>query len=327
VYYHFLNGYLIFNDKGQLSAVHYREIIFRATTSSVIIASSTKRKQGVLLKVFKSLSSFDFSYRCYVISLGFLFLAFCFPSLVGAQQPTAIIRSVSGGVLVSIQGGSPTLAAVDMVLRGGDTLQTQAGAGVVLRLSEGSEMQLGENTTLDISELSQVTQTGARTSTFKLLAGKVLAFLSSQHQEPGSSFDVETPNALIGVKFSEPTLEVEYDPITNTTTVILRAVGARILNLVTGETIEAPAGSMVVIRGNTIEVTPLKTQVPDEQEQIRTAILFQMRSNVRRIVSDAPRLHRSEISQNPSIIARPNRPGGPQPRTIIVQIPEEKNSR
>jgi len=63
------------------------------------------------------------------------------PSISMAQQPTATISALSGEVLVSGQS-----ATVGTALRTGDTIQTQAGASAVLELSDGSKIQLGENT-------------------------------------------------------------------------------------------------------------------------------------------------------------------------------------
>ncbi len=87
------------------------------------------------------------------------------PSVSFAQQPTATLSALSGDVLVSGQA-----ATVGTALRAGDTIQTQAGASAVLALPDGSEIQLGEKTQINIDDLSQ-TATGARASSIKLLAG------------------------------------------------------------------------------------------------------------------------------------------------------------
>ena len=94
-----------------------------------------------------------------------LLAAFSFsfaPAVSFAQQPTATIKALNGNVLVSGQ-----TAKTGAVLHTGDTLQTQAGASVVLTLSDGSEIQLGEKTQINIADLAQ-TATGARVSSIKL---------------------------------------------------------------------------------------------------------------------------------------------------------------
>jgi len=170
------------------------------------------------------------------------------PSVSFAQQPTATIRELSGNVLVSGQA-----ATVGTALRAGDTIQTQAGASAVLKLSDGSEIQLGEKTQINIDDLSQ-TATGARVSSIKLLAGWLRAFLSSEHQQEGSSFTIETPNAQLGVKFSEPDVEVSYNPEKAETVGIAHTVKLMAKNLLTDEEVLVPVGSTVIIVGTTVKI-------------------------------------------------------------------------
>ena len=152
--------------------------------------------------------------RKLVIAVTFFCVStFCIPFEGSAQQPTATISALKGMVLVN---GQPE--GEGTVLRSQDIIKTQAGSSVVLELSDGSQLELGENTQVDIAELSQ-TATGARRSRMKLAWGWIRARLSPGHQKEGSSFDVETPNALVGVKFSDPWFYVSYDPVTGVTTI------------------------------------------------------------------------------------------------------------
>lgn len=170
------------------------------------------------------------------------------PSVSMAQQPTATITALSGEVLVSGQA-----ATVGAVLSAGDSLQTQAGASVVLELSGGSEIRIGENTEISLRELTQ-TVSGARISLLSLLAGRLRALLSPAHQHEGSAFTVETPNAQIGAKFSQPDIEVSYDPAKQETVGIAHTVALVATNLLTGETKIVPVGSTVIISGLTIKI-------------------------------------------------------------------------
>jgi len=165
-----------------------------------------------------------------------------------AQQPTATIRTLSRDVLVSGQA-----AAVGTILQAGDTIQTQVGASVVLELSDGSEIHLGENTQINIADLSQ-TATGARVSSIKLLAGRLRALLSPGHQQEGSSFTIETPNAQVGVKFSEPDIEVSYNVEKAETVGIAHTIELIATNLLTGETKLVSVGSSVIIIGMMMKV-------------------------------------------------------------------------
>ena len=183
-------------------------------------------------------------------------------SVSHAQQPTATISALSGEVVVS--GTTP--ATVGMVLQAGDSIQTQVGASVVLVLSDGSRLELGEDTTIDIAQLIQDPTTGARVSLVKLAWGRLRAFLSSEHQKAGSSFEVGTPNAVVGVKFSEPDIEVIYDPDTNTTMVFAYTVDVVVTNLITGETKLITRGNQGIVQGNQIK-TPWE---PTQEKPVET---------------------------------------------------------
>ena len=192
----------------------------------------------------KTSSIFSISgFRCRVVAwfLLVMFVSSLLPSVSLAQQPMATIRTLSGTVLVSGQA-----VKVGTVLSAGDTIQTQAGASVVLALSDGSELQLGENTQVNLADLTQ-TVTGARVSRLKMMWGRIRAKLSPGHQQAGSSFDIETPNALVGVKFSQPDFEVGYDPAKQETIGIAHTVELIALMPLTGEKMIVPVGSTVII--------------------------------------------------------------------------------
>ncbi len=146
-----------------------------------------------------------------------LFIVVAFSSVSNAEQPTATIKVLSGEVSVLTSMAIP--AKVGTILETGDTIQTQVGANAVLELSDGSQIRLGENTNLRITELVQQADTGARISQVKLAWGLLQASLSPDHQKQGSSFSVETPHILVYAKLSQPYIEVIYDLNTNSTTV------------------------------------------------------------------------------------------------------------
>jgi hypothetical protein len=201
--------------------------------------------------MYRNSSIFSISlFRSRVLAWSMLtILVFSFvPSVGFAQQPTATISVLNGTVLVNGQAGSPGI-----VLTAGDVIETQAGARVVLEFSDGSLLELAENTKLDMAELGQ-TATGARVSRVKLMWGWIRAKLSPGHQQAGSSFDIETPNALVGVKFSQPDVEVSYDPDKQETIGLARTVALSARNLMTDEELIVPVGSTVIITTTTIKI-------------------------------------------------------------------------
>jgi hypothetical protein len=203
---------------------------------------------------------------------------FSIPSVTGAQQPSATIRALSGEV--SVSGTTP--ATTGTVLRPGDTIQTQTGASVVLELSDGSRLELGEKTTIDIAQLVREPVTGARISLVKLTWGRIRAFLSPEHQKEGSSFEVRTPDALVGVKFSKPDIEVIYEPDTRTTIVFAYTVEVIITNLVSGETAQLKPGEQGIVQGHRITTSslPEERRRPNEKLPRKHAVLLQTRRGV-----------------------------------------------
>ena len=184
---------------------------------------------------------------CAWIVLTAFFCSFL-PSVSFAQQPTATISTLRGTVLVNGQQHDQ-----GTVLSAGDVIETQSGSRVVLELSDGSLLEVSENTKLDIAALSQ-TVTGARTSRVKLWWGRLRAKLAPGHQAEGSKFDIETPNALVGVKFSQPDVEVSYDPANAETVALALTVALAVKNFVTDEEKIIPIGSIAIITALGIKV-------------------------------------------------------------------------
>lgn len=173
-----------------------------------------------------------------------------------AQQPTATIADVGGEVLVSFGDGTSAPGAVGIDLYQGDAIQTKAGAFVLLELSDGSRLELAEDTNLLMEQLAVEPYSEARVSRVKLWWGKMRAVLSPGHQKEGASFDVQTPNSLVGVKFSKPDLEVEFDRDENSTRVFAYTVDVVVLNLISGATQVVAAGTGAAVIGNGIQLLP-----------------------------------------------------------------------
>ena len=211
------------------------------------------------------------SRRIFWISLC-LFCALAFASELNAQQPTAEIIKIKGTVLVSFQGKPPMAATVGAILQAGDVIETLAVSSVGLRFSDGSELRLGQNSKVDLATLTQVPATKARESRVKLWYGSLRAWIAPEHQTTGSSFEVDTPNAMAGVKFSQPFIEVSYDPSTKTSLFKAYTVALIVRNSVTGEHKQIPQGLQVVVRDESTVTMPLPAQqIPSPQDDIPEA--------------------------------------------------------
>jgi hypothetical protein len=127
--------------------------------------------------------------RCIVSITLLAFVMTFFPSVGMAQPPSATITALSGTVLVN---SAPVSAG--SVLEAGAVIETQQGASLVVEFSDGSQLEIGEDSQLNLAQFSQ-TGDSARVSKLKLAWGWMRARLSPRHQQEGSKFDIETPNA------------------------------------------------------------------------------------------------------------------------------------
>lgn len=163
-------------------------------------------------------------------------------------------------------------ATLGAILQAGDVIETQAVSSAGLRFSDGSELRLGQNSKVDLATLTQVPATKARESRVKLWYGSLRAWIAPEHQTTGSSFEVDTPNALAGVKFSQPVIEVSYDPRTKTSLFKAYTVALIVRNSVTGERKQIPQGLQVVVRDESTVTMPLPAQqIPSPQDDIPEA--------------------------------------------------------
>jgi hypothetical protein len=140
-----------------------------------------------------------------VISLflgALLFIEGCGKMVVGSSDEYARVAEVSyitGEAAVFSGDGKEGLAAFKgMSLKQGDRMTTGSGASVKLDLDGGMEVILSENTTVEMSELKAFADSNTATA-IKLDAGAVWADVRKK-LETGSSFEIETPTAVMGVR-------------------------------------------------------------------------------------------------------------------------------
>ncbi len=169
-------------------------------------------------------------------------------AFVKVVGPTATLSTVDGTVLVNNQQSE-----IGAVLSVEDKITTQAETTAELTLSDGSRLELKENSRMALTELTQ-TAAGARISYLKLLEGRIRAFLSQDHQHEGSTFTIETPNAKIDATFSEPDIEVSYSVEKAETVGLAHTVTLMAKNLATNEEVLVPVGSTVIITSEATKV-------------------------------------------------------------------------
>ncbi len=273
------------------------------------------------------------SRRIFWISLC-LFCALVFASELNAQQPTAEIITIKGTVLVSFQGKPPMAATVGAILQAGDVIETLAVSSVGLRFSDGSELRLGQNSKVDLATLTQVPATKARESRVKLWYGSLRAWIAPEHQTAGSSFEVDTPNALAGVKFSQPVIEVSYDPSTKTSLFKAYTVALIVRNSVTGEHKQVPQGLQVVVRDESTVTMPLPAQqIPSPQDDIPEAPQTEppadssMRPPAESLTESPAEIPKTAPKAVPAVPAAPTNPSFPVQETRSNTTPSTTQTR
>jgi ferric-dicitrate binding protein FerR (iron transport regulator) len=187
-----------------------------------------------------------------------------------AQHPTATITSLTKDVFVSFQGETPVSALAGTLLRQGDSIRTYSEANAMLHLSDGSKLQLKENTNLRIIAMTKEPMIA---SSFELLWGRVRSILSPLYQKPDSSFTIQTPNAVVNITSSELDAEVLYEPTTKTTTVLAHEFGVDVRNEVTGVSLRLPQGhSAIIYEGIIQEIAEIidLSQTPATQQEPAT---------------------------------------------------------
>jgi outer membrane protein OmpA-like peptidoglycan-associated protein len=186
------------------------------------------------------------TYVCFFVCIAFLYVR---PALMAEEVPTATIVDIKGTVVI-YTSEQFSVARVGMVLQAGDELITQDDAEAILEFSDGSRLTIAEHADIKLDTLLKDEQTGARVSRLKLWWGKVRSVVAPGHQAPGSEFTVQTPNALAGVKFSEPDSEMQFNPSNWRTQVHAYKFDLELTNLSTGVTATILEGQTGVVEGD-----------------------------------------------------------------------------
>lgn len=131
-----------------------------------------------------------------------LFLVILVLTAGGARAQVLVsakVLSSEGSVEIRRQSqGQPTMARikyrVNDALNAGDVIKTHTGGRLVLGLTDGSQAVIGENTTVEIKDLSQSPRT-----IFNVMRGKTRVKIEKVGGRP-NPYRVNTPTAVIAVR-------------------------------------------------------------------------------------------------------------------------------
>jgi hypothetical protein len=116
-----------------------------------------------------------------------------------AQTVVGSVTELTGSAKLTRSGvTSPVTNAMPVDLQ--DTLATDSGSPLTVRLNDGSTLSLAESSTIVINE-QVIGAGGVRQSTrVGLLAGRLYAVVSATLSGGAPTFQVNTPNAIAGVR-------------------------------------------------------------------------------------------------------------------------------
>lgn len=176
----------------------------------------------------------------------FTFLVLSFGINAEAQERKATITYFEGEVNVLRAGETQwTKAKIKMNLEVGDKLKTALASECEITLEDGSTVTVGENTTIDLKELFSQEET--KKTKFKLWMGEIK--VRTEKLRKGSSFQVETPTGIAGVRGTIWT--IGYDEVTGITTVSVEKGEVSVRGINQGEEEE-----VIVREGESADIYP-----------------------------------------------------------------------
>lgn len=182
-----------------------------------------------------------------LIALGIFFLLMCRASIGIAADEEVV--TITPPLIGSVTVNGVQQATDGTQLKAGDTIETAIGASATLMFPDGhTKITVGDEEKITRHEIKLITN---QKSKLQVWRGRLRAWLSFKDKQPGASFEFETGNALIIVEFSQPYIEVVYEPgPPQITTVHAYTVDVKVMKLKNGVAIEArnvPKGYSTIV--------------------------------------------------------------------------------
>jgi len=122
-----------------------------------------------------------------------------------------ILSITEGEVLVMKEGTNDWVPAVpEMELEEGDTIKTGGNSSAEITFFDGSTMELGAGTEIEILSLDIACDSGVTTITLAQMIGDTISRVTGI-LDPASSYEVETPSGVVGVRGSAVRIQVFRD--------------------------------------------------------------------------------------------------------------------
>jgi hypothetical protein len=133
------------------------------------------------------------------VSVSFVVLALLiFAPQTWAQTSVGTVGAVNGNVTI-VRAGRPIPTTAGTALRVGDKLSTGPKSRITISLSDGSQLELNESSTLVLTEYA-LNPDGSRASTKLTLLGGLVRSLVHLGPSSTPNFEVHTPNAVASAR-------------------------------------------------------------------------------------------------------------------------------
>jgi hypothetical protein len=132
-------------------------------------------------------------------------------------QEVGTVVTLRGAVDIG-RGGSSVPAVNGMPVQLGDEVRTGADGRATLTFQDGTVLSVGDQSRGGINEQVCGGTEGPSRSGFRLLQGLVRSVVTAYYGQPDSSYEIETPTAVAGVRGTQ--FIVAYDPGADVTDVV-----------------------------------------------------------------------------------------------------------
>jgi len=195
----------------------------------------------------------------------------------GSPCPSTLtILSITEGEVSVMKAGTNdwTEAEVEMELEVGDTIKTGGNSSAEITFFDGSTMELEAGTEIEILSLDLACDTGVTTITLEQMIGDTISRVT-KILDPASSYEVETPSGVVGVRGSAVRIQVFFDDLNyeDGTTLVTNLEG-NIYAIAQGVELQVPEGEQcIMIPGQPPNLMPVaKDDIADTNEHTPVTI-------------------------------------------------------
>jgi hypothetical protein len=163
--------------------------------------------------------------------------------------PTLTILSITEGDVLVMKAGTDDWAEaqVGMELEVGDSVKTGGNSSAEITFFDGSTMELEAGTQIEILSLDVVCATGVTTISLLQMIGDTISHVT-EILDPASSYEVETPDGVAGVRGSGLRIQVFVgNPNYADGTTLVTNLEGNIYTIAQGVEVDVPVGQTCII--------------------------------------------------------------------------------